>query len=199
MQQAGPQQVNLRDLFGGAIQCHIPPSFTDVSLVRQVPDNQEVFADANKDQSVIVEIVEYSPQVSNEQCAAFHFEELASLNESVGHEIVAVQPLAPSDTPFLPPTLYKCALFGRQQVAKYSESARNLVNIYMAVIRLPHMNSEILITVNEPIAIHPQSSSATFFNSTIPSSSFSGSASGLDLFRNILLSFRIVDWSLFGS
>jgi hypothetical protein len=71
-------------------------------LVRQVPDNQEVFADATKDQSIIVEIVEFSPQVSDEQCAAFHFSELANLNESVGHEIVAVQPLAPEHVPFLP-------------------------------------------------------------------------------------------------
>lgn len=71
-------------------------------MVRQVPDNQEVFADSDKDQSIIVEIVEFSPQVSNEQCAAFHFEELANLNESVGHEIVAVQALAPTDMPHLP-------------------------------------------------------------------------------------------------
>jgi hypothetical protein len=69
----------------------------------------------------------------------------------------------------------------------------------MAVIRLPHVSSEILITVNEPIVIHPESSSATFFNTTIPSASFSGSTSALDLFRNILLSFRVVDWSLFGA
>ena len=43
-----------RDLFGGAIVAAFPARYLDVSDFRPVPDNQEVWTDANKDESVIV-------------------------------------------------------------------------------------------------------------------------------------------------
>ena len=63
----GPQYV-VQQLFGGAFECKIPKRFQDVSPVRHVPDNQEVFADADSDQSIIVEIVEYQA-ISDHQAA----------------------------------------------------------------------------------------------------------------------------------
>jgi hypothetical protein len=44
-------------LFGGAISAQLPARYVDVSDFRPVPDNQEVWTDADKDESVIVEIV----------------------------------------------------------------------------------------------------------------------------------------------
>lgn len=41
------------------------------SNVRNVPDNQEVFADVNTDQSIIVEILEFVKQVANEDAAKY--------------------------------------------------------------------------------------------------------------------------------
>lgn len=67
-----------RPLFGGAALCAIPPRFTDIRYIfvliicvlvifdsdfREVPDNQEVFADARADQSIIIEFVEPLPGV----------------------------------------------------------------------------------------------------------------------------------------
>lgn len=46
-----------RGLFGGAIEVQLPERLVDVSNFRPVPDNQEVFADGNTDESVIVEVV----------------------------------------------------------------------------------------------------------------------------------------------
>mgnify|MGYP003889536157 CR=1 FL=1 len=45
-----------------------------VSQVREVPDHQEIFSDADTDQSIIVEIVEYQP-VSDTELGkyAYHF------------------------------------------------------------------------------------------------------------------------------
>jgi hypothetical protein len=47
-----------RELFGGAFRCAIASSFEDISQFRDVPDNQEVFADAETDCSVTIEITE---------------------------------------------------------------------------------------------------------------------------------------------
>lgn len=48
------------ELYGGAMSLEIPSRLVDISAFRQVPDHQEVFADADTDQSVIVEINEYA-------------------------------------------------------------------------------------------------------------------------------------------
>ncbi|KAJ8123973.1 hypothetical protein ONZ43_g192 [Nemania bipapillata] len=43
-------------LFGGALVCDLPTNFADVSQLRQVPDNQEVYIDKDGFTSIIVEI-----------------------------------------------------------------------------------------------------------------------------------------------
>ncbi|CAG8843287.1 36077_t:CDS:2, partial [Gigaspora margarita] len=58
--------TTLRDLFGGAIVAHIPPTFIDVSDIREIADNQEVFADINSDESIVIEILQYVNEPSNE-------------------------------------------------------------------------------------------------------------------------------------
>lgn len=53
----GSTDLRQRDLFGGAMTMKIPSRLTDVSDFRPVPDNQEVFADGDTDQSIIIEIM----------------------------------------------------------------------------------------------------------------------------------------------
>lgn len=48
----------MRELFGGALSIELPSRFVDLSQFRQIPDHQEVFADGNTDQSIIIEINE---------------------------------------------------------------------------------------------------------------------------------------------
>ncbi|KAI8627491.1 Mog1p/PsbP-like protein [Xylariaceae sp. FL1651] len=45
-------------LFGGALVCDLPTNFADVSRLRQVPDNQEVYIDKDGFTSIIFEINE---------------------------------------------------------------------------------------------------------------------------------------------
>ncbi len=49
--------LNIRNLFGGAINMHIPARFVDLSDLMPVPDHQEVMVDGETDQSLVVEIV----------------------------------------------------------------------------------------------------------------------------------------------
>lgn len=84
----GQEEYKVIELYGGACQISIPQRFIDVSNMRQVPDHQEVFAcGAHTDQSIIVEIVELSADVPDDEIAAFHFNELAQVNQSIQHSI----------------------------------------------------------------------------------------------------------------
>ncbi len=84
--KSGEEPLMKRDLFGGAIELHLPSRFMDISDFRPIPDHQEVrsllisslkfavelsrsvkhehpklslqvFADGGEDQSIILEIV----------------------------------------------------------------------------------------------------------------------------------------------
>jgi hypothetical protein len=67
-------------LFGGALRCYIPPTFLDISKMRQVPDNQEVFADNNSDSSLIIELLQIPD--SETLPAIYHYTDLAESNSA---------------------------------------------------------------------------------------------------------------------
>ena len=96
-----------RELFGGAILASFPARYVDVSDFRPVPDNQEVWTDANRDESVIVEIlerVEAGPSDA-EGAAAWFFRDLADVNAASvasGASIIhQTRALTPADLPRL--------------------------------------------------------------------------------------------------
>ncbi|CAB4384803.1 unnamed protein product [Rhizophagus irregularis] len=185
-----------KELFGGSISMYIPPSFEDISNVRNVPDNQEVFADVNTDQSIIVEILEFVKQVANEDAAKYHFDSIASDNDAENfntiHQITQLTsqeiPNLPSDTP-----MYFCT--GQQSVAKFNEkdpSARNLVNIYMALFRFPNYDTDIVITYNIPILIGAASSSRQ-------TAQEGNIQVGFEEFKRMLATFKINNYDLFAA
>lgn len=51
------EDVQLHQLFGGAVEMAFPQRLIDVSDFRPVPDHQEVYADGGEDQSLIVEVL----------------------------------------------------------------------------------------------------------------------------------------------
>jgi hypothetical protein len=101
-------------------------------------------------------------------------------------------------------------LAGQQQVAKFRETSTtslNTVDIFLAVIRLPQVNTDILITVNVPVLIGSTSSSRQMLSDNIaePSSDVDGitplQTGNIQLgelhVRSLLSSFAIKDWELF--
>lgn len=157
---AGAQK---RPLFGGALSAVLPSDATDVSELREIPDNQEVFTHPRTDQSMIVELVEYQGQVEDQDAAKYHFEDIASSNkalESGVFEVTNVAPVSKSEV-----ALSDCStawtLTGIQCVAKFNEEARNMVTLHLGLFRLPQFTTDILVTFNDPQKISPESSSAT--------------------------------------
>jgi len=182
-----------RSLFGGAVHCLIPARFDDVSNVREVPDNQEVFADASTEQSIIIELLESDPQLTNSDIVKYHFTELANANNSTHNHITLIETLDQSSLPNFGQDIMKYALYGTQQVSKYKEQALNTVNVYMCVIRIPHVTTDILITLNDAVVVNPDSSSLQFI---VPQSKPNAEQT-MALFKAILRSFKILDFGLF--
>lgn len=76
-----PHHYKRTPLFGGALEAELPDNFADVSKLRQVPDNQEVFIDKDGFTSIIFDITERvgGPGSSDEidgKALTIHLEEL---------------------------------------------------------------------------------------------------------------------------
>lgn len=162
MQSTAGSANEAHPLFGGALSAVIPHSATDISELREIPDNQEVFAHAHTDQSLIVELVEYQGQVADQDAARYHFEDIAGSNKALepgAFEVTSVVALPKSEL-----SLSECStawmLSGTQCVSKFNEEARNSVTIHLGLFRLPQFSTDVLITFNDPQSISPESSSA---------------------------------------
>ena len=226
------------DLFGGAIVITIPSQWRDVSQVRQVPDNQEVYQDCTEESGgvIVVEILQYQDDAHD---GAFFFHDLGEANgiittntnnelqeQSIIHSNRVVNLLGyaceegnkeqifPELT--LPPctTLQSqvcaCLVNGSQQVVK--EKSRNCANnsgndnnndddnaaaaaqwidIEMCALRLKDIETDILITLSVP----RKENGGRANSSPVSGTTAEGRA---DMFKQILASFNIRDYSLFG-
>ncbi|KAF7668520.1 hypothetical protein LDENG_00008990 [Lucifuga dentata] len=163
MQNVGSSSEDRHPLFGGAVSAFIPHSATDASELREIPDNQEVFAHNHTDQSLIVEVLEYQGHVADQDAAKYHFEDIAGSNKALepgAFEVTSVMSLPKSEL-----SLSECSsawiLTGTQCVSKFDEEARNTVTLHLGLFRLPQFSTDILITFNDPQRISPDSSSAS--------------------------------------
>jgi hypothetical protein len=125
---------------------------------------------------------------------SFHFYQLAQDNDSARNDILSTETLPSSDFPNLPETTtYAQLIIGRQSVSKFRESSStsNMVNIYLLVIRLKNVDTDVLITYNHPVRINPASSSAA-------TGAREGSVElAVENFRELVKSFVVRDWGLF--
>ncbi|KAK3820744.1 MAG: hypothetical protein JOS17DRAFT_793836 [Linnemannia elongata] len=219
--------VNQQELYGGAITINLPSKFGNISHVREVPDHQEVFVNVDEDQSVIVEILELAPEASDENCAAFHFQQLAEDNDAEDASIIqSVSVLNNAELPTWPADAKIYLLLGQQRIAKFNEQqrlqqqqhhhhhhlataastttsssssttsttadARNLVQIMMVVFRLPRQETDIVLSYNVPLQISDSSSSKQVAHE--------GDISEAEgWFREVVGSFTVRDWGLFGN
>lgn len=119
-------------LFGGALEMTLPVGdFLDVSHVRQVPDNQEVFVDKHSDLSIIVELLEHDPSMSVEQ----HFEVLSEDNGAQSSDVL---------------TVTGNCLYGTLTASKFNKTDAVIVHIYLGLQTVDGHNTDILISMNSP-------------------------------------------------
>ncbi|QDZ26108.1 putative Mog1-like ran guanine nucleotide release factor [Chloropicon primus] len=191
------------------ITMKVPGGMKDLSEYRQVPDHQECFAEPETDRSLIVEIVEYEKEVHAKGCehaALFHFRDLAKANEAVGCTESPVietgyrEALCPGSlTPMSQVTL----LFGVQGIAKDKDKAEaaNQVHLCLCDIAIPEYETEVLVTMNTPLAISEKSSSFGKVEGAAGSSKGERERlvrDAVEAFKDVVASFKVVDYRLFG-
>eukprot|EP00238_Polyblepharides_amylifera_P013306 CAMPEP_0196582230 /NCGR_PEP_ID=MMETSP1081-20130531/38112_1 /TAXON_ID=36882 /ORGANISM="Pyramimonas amylifera, Strain CCMP720" /LENGTH=193 /DNA_ID=CAMNT_0041902733 /DNA_START=126 /DNA_END=704 /DNA_ORIENTATION=+ len=182
-----------RELFGGAVAVEVAKRFVDVSDFRQVPDNQECFADGNADESLLVELLEHKSDVRDEDSARFFFDDLGVANEASACELTHLEIIPLDGTPRMQRRGVSYLVTGRQQVAKGKDDAdaANVVLVHLVVIRLPDVATDILITINKPIVINPNSCVAGIVDINSP---LITSNDSVKLLRHALRTLEIKDW-----
>ena len=114
-------EYSQRQLFGGSITCDIPTAWLDVSIVRQVPDHQEVYQGLSENPEIpgpclIVEILEHQ-EVSNDEAAAYFFGDLAGANGVTSPEDMKFMTAPLPVSPTLPNNGTCCSGIGMQKVS----------------------------------------------------------------------------------
>ena len=80
---------------------------------------------------------------------------------------------------------------GQQSISKYNETARNVITVDLAIIRLPQYQTDILISMNSPLASNVESSSsAVVTQATNP-------IDVATVFQGLVTSLTIHDFNLF--
>ena len=182
-------------LFGGAISAQFPARYVDVSDFRPVPDNQEVWTDADKDESVIVEIVEWNDGPSDDvgaewfnRAAGWFWKDLAEVNgcDAGDVNLSDVRRLDNEQLPAMTEQFAKASIaVGTMKMAKgrgCGDDQKKEVEVAMANVRLPQVGTDVLVTLNRP-----KGDGAIGFG-----------GAGVSILLKILETFSIDDWSLFG-
>lgn len=141
-----------------------------------------------------MEILARETSVTDEEAAAYFFRDLAEANgitqpdEEMEFHTIPEIPLLGTE---LPNTAKKFGGVGRQLVRQGRDTdiagnPRQLtpawVRIDLCLIRLPHVESEILVTFTSPVETATTASMTTWD----------------EIFVRMIQSFRVVDWNLFG-
>lgn len=193
--------VGVRQLYGGAITAQIPSDYTDISNIRQVPDNQEVFSHADTDRSVIIELLEMQQDIPPGVTAAqFHLNNIAEESGALRTQTHKLSALPSSDFPSLSrddPALSVTVAYGTHVVSKFKDSPdlASHVDVYAACVRLPRASTDLVVAFNDPRVLHPQGSSALVGSIVSPEESDRRDA----VLRTVLTSLKIDEWSLLES
>ncbi|EMD00343.1 hypothetical protein BAUCODRAFT_64329 [Baudoinia panamericana UAMH 10762] len=186
----------LTNLFGGAVQCPLPATFADVSEIRRVPDNQEVWLDTNGLTSVVFDILERVDGMSDVDALQFHLDDIT---EESGAEIDGeVTVLMKGEVRFQKQGtkaygLLATSLPGEKQRGRDNEP--DFVALLLLLVRLVEQATDLIITVNVPHV------AGTYDSGEVkPEQGRYGGLllRGLEIREKIIEGFQIVDWGLFG-
>lgn len=149
-----PQRFRKTSLFGGALVCDLPDNFADVSTIREVPDNQEVYLDKDGFTSIIFDITQRvdAPGDGLERdgrALTIHLEDL------VGDDADTVKVWNTTETQFthLDESIPAYTLIATQTPTGAEESRRaapDFTALILTLVRLEKEKTDVLITINVP-------------------------------------------------
>ncbi len=126
----------------------------------------------------------------------FFFEDLTASNAAAHASIASTAELRSDALPNLPPDTYATLVIGEQAVGKSRQGAEalNKIHVQILVVRLPEHGTDMLVTLNTPIYIHPSSAAAKEAGAGFKQ----GHEAAPALFRRMIATLRILDFGLFG-
>ncbi|KAL6944879.1 hypothetical protein ACO0QE_002321 [Hanseniaspora vineae] len=184
-------------LYGGAIELLLPKGYMDVSQIREIPDNQEVFVNDNDiqstssnsgNESIIVELMESVDVKDGEAALIEHCKEIVDINYSnkdlsksfdESFEVLDVQVVAENRV---------ICKVKQKNVGKWENNKEQVqeLDLYIGLIRLTEFDADALITLNVPISALKSNDER------------SGTSKFTELLKQMVLSFDLKDKHLFG-
>lgn len=175
--------METRQLYGGAITMSIPVGFMDASLLREIPDTQEVYVNDRKqsesqvlndglglESSVVIDLLE---RVESQDPLQVHIEEILRLND------------VPSNT-------VKIAEKQRIVTETLSDAQLTVVQLdnstklCIGLLRLGEFATDVLVTLTDSL------------NTKEPIRDFADSSRLISIMKSMLESFKVIDSKLFG-
>ncbi|KAL8971780.1 MAG: hypothetical protein Q9183_000895 [Haloplaca sp. 2 TL-2023] len=140
------------ELYGGAITVNLPAGYGDVSNIREVPDHQEIYLDANGFSSIVIELAERVSDPSTDQAALrYHFEDIVDEQDTskIWRTDVAQFSKVPPNTP-----CYTLLATTTPPPVQSGQVARPLTpeftTVLLTLVRLVEKSTDLLVTINIP-------------------------------------------------
>jgi len=156
------------ELFGGAITADYPEGYIDASyvihrspvtltsarpsLIRQVPDTQEVYLSSDSNDSIVLETLSRVSVDDSSDAAKFHFDSIAHDNEALSSSVEDVH-IIPNDRGDGDETPSVIILRGQQAVQKFNSTSVDDVRIFLALYRVEEKGVDLVLTLNFPMDV----------------------------------------------
>lgn len=141
-------QFNPAPLFGGAITCLLPSTFADVSEIRQVPDNQEVWLDTDGFTSIVFDILE-RVDLPDHEALKTHLEDI--VEDAMSHVTIrSVSDAAVAKMPVGTPALTLIATSPPGEKMRGRANEPSFVDLVVVLVRLERQRTDLVVTVNVP-------------------------------------------------
>ncbi|KAF2278513.1 Mog1p/PsbP-like protein [Westerdykella ornata] len=174
-------------LYGGAIAVDLPSHFGDASTIRQVPDHQEVFVDADGYSSVVFDILEHVEQPTDAAALEYHLRDLvAGTGDSTRVVEQGVKGLEKMSN-----TSVQTITFVQTPTQRSGRKEPDFVAVHLILLRIKQHTTDIVITVNVPHYPGEYEQAANQEEKT------ELMKEGDRVAQRILESFEIKDWGLF--
>jgi hypothetical protein len=171
-----------------------------VSNIRQVPDHQEAFVDPSRDESLIFELLDLKPDVNDNGSAVWFLQDLANEQDAQGFTLVEQSGVV--EVPIGNVSVVVTTAIGQMGISKARQGreAQNVVQVYLANLRLKNVGTDVLVVGYEPILISPLSESAATVGAGLPApAAQSGFLPMAEVFKLAVFNFKVNDWNLFGN
>ncbi|MCJ1256349.1 hypothetical protein MMC24_004170 [Lignoscripta atroalba] len=188
------------ELFGGAIVVDLPEGYADVSNIRQVPDNQEVYLCTTGFTSIIFDITEHVSHLpTDEEALKYQLSDIVEAPDQV-----KVWSSNSARFSKFPPSTPACTLLATSTTTSPTPTTTTLI---LLLLRLgPPHNADIVITINIPTTSSSSSSTsssssqhATPEEINFPEGKLGNAVEEGITFRDeILRTLEVRDWGLFG-